>query len=135
MNKHICKAKTIDTGEWVYGYYVAVPEEHSYGKEMCHAIFTTDNEHICMGEYNDHGWYEVDPETVCRCIGKKDKNGNLIFEYDVLLGHKYDTPMTVVWDHDSAQFIVEYEMGAYGLCTNTVHGVDSLEIVCNINDI
>lgn len=87
MDKHICKAKDIKTGEWVYGYYVALPDEYSHGKDIVHAIFTLECEHVCMGECKDIGWHEVDPETVCQCTGLSDKNGTIIFENDCI-GHK-----------------------------------------------
>ena len=52
----ICKAKSIDTGEWVRGYYVAVPEEYGHG-QLCHAIFDPNKcEHVCMGEYKNGKW-------------------------------------------------------------------------------
>lgn len=87
MDKHICKAKDIETSEWVYGYYVAIPEEYGHG-ELVHAIFDPNKcEHIYMGEYKDYGWHEVDPETVCQCTGLSDKNGTIIFENDCI-GHK-----------------------------------------------
>lgn len=66
MDKHICKAKSLDKGEWVYGYYVALPDEFTYGEDIRHAILSLDCEHVCMGEYKDYGWHEVDPNTVCR---------------------------------------------------------------------
>lgn len=87
MDKYICKAKATGCawwskpGEWVYGYYVAIPDE--YCEDISHAIFTSECEHICYGEYKDWGWHEVDPETVCRCTGKEDKHGNPIFENDI----------------------------------------------------
>lgn len=84
MDKHICRAKDINTCEWVYGYYVAVPEEYGNG-ELVHAIFDPNKcEHICMGEYKDYGWHEVDPATVCRCTGMQDKNQKWIFENDII---------------------------------------------------
>ena len=66
MDKHICKAKRVDNGKWVYGYYVALPDEYTYGEDICHAILSLDCEHVCMGEYKDYGWYVVDQNTVCR---------------------------------------------------------------------
>lgn len=84
MNRHICRAKDINTSEWVYGYYVAVPEEYDHG-ELVHAIFDpNESEHICMGEYKDYGWHEVDPNTVCRYAGVEDKNGKPLFEHDIV---------------------------------------------------
>lgn len=80
-NEILFRGKCIDSGEWVYGYYVAVPEEYS-GK-LIHAIFDpNESEHICMGEYKDYGWHEVNPDTICRCTGLTDEHGNLIFEHD-----------------------------------------------------
>lgn len=89
MNNHICRAKDIYTGEWVYGYYVVVPEEYGHN-ELVHAIFDPNEcEHIGGGEYKDYGWYEVDPDTLCSCTTKKDKYGNSIFENDIC---KVDIP-------------------------------------------
>lgn len=90
MDKHICKAKDLNTGEWVYGYYVALPDEYTNGKDIVHAIFTLDCEHVCMGEYKDIGWHEVDPDTICRCTGMTefvmtDKSVNSpLFEGDIV---------------------------------------------------
>lgn len=81
---HICRAKDIDTGKWVYGYYLAIQEEYTHGQEITHAIFTSRCEHICMGEYKDYGWYEVDPKTVCRCTCLRDINDQYIFEHDIV---------------------------------------------------
>lgn len=93
LENHMCMAKTLDTGDWVRGYYVAVPEEFSRGTDICHAIFSQDNEHVCMGEYKDYGWYKVDPSSLCRFTGWKDSFGKPIFENDVVrfkCGNTYD---------------------------------------------
>lgn len=82
--RHICRAKDIHTKKWVYGYYVALPEEYSHGKDIVHAIFSLGCEHICMGEYKDYGWHEVDPTTVCLSTNHFDRHDNLIFENDIV---------------------------------------------------
>ena len=87
MSNRICRGKDIESNKWVYGYYVAVPDEYTHGKEIVHAIFDlAESEHVCAGEYKDYGWHEVNPDTVCGCTGIADKNGNMIFERDILHG-------------------------------------------------
>lgn len=97
MDKHICKAKDIKTSEWVYGYYVAIPEEYGHG-ELVHAIFDPNKcEHICMGEYKDYGWHEVDHDTICQCTGWCDSNKTLIFEKDIVEFVGASTHRDLIW--------------------------------------
>lgn len=97
MDKHICKAKDLNTGKWVYGYYVALPDEYTNGKDIVHAIFTLDCEHVCMGEYKDIGWYKIDPDTVCQCIGWHDSNKTPIFEKDIVEFVGPSTHRDLIW--------------------------------------
>lgn len=36
------------------------------------------------GDLEFENWYRVNPSTICQCTGLKDKNGNLIWENDIV---------------------------------------------------
>lgn len=66
MKEILFKAKRIDNGKWVYGYYM--------------------DRHGC--EIIEKGtWliFDVDENTICQYTGLTDKNGNKIWENDVAL--------------------------------------------------
>lgn len=78
MNQYMCKAKRRDNGKWVCGYYVMKED----------VIFKTKNHFILIQPEGESfaSWYPVDPDTLCRCTGVKDNDGNMIFEHDII-GH------------------------------------------------
>lgn len=70
----VCKAKSVDTKEWVVGYHVH--DEHDYILEnlelRAHGTAELVNAHVVLHD------------TISRCTGYNDKNGNLMFENDVI---------------------------------------------------
>jgi uncharacterized phage protein (TIGR01671 family) len=70
----------------------------------------------------DYVPYEVDPETICQCTGVKDKNGNLIWENDIVAyWDSYSTESglaeadcigKVVWDDETISFQVTNRLSA-----------------------
>lgn len=82
MDKHICRAKRVQDGVWVYGYYVCVPNK--YGHDLAHLIIEQECEYSSCGEFWWMDVHDVDPDTVCQCTGWCDSNKTLIFEKDII---------------------------------------------------
>ena len=75
MREILFKAKRINNGEWVVGQYVNTCYPGN-DKETGHFIVVYPNE-----------YHEIYTSTLCQFTGLCDKNGNKIWENDILMCH------------------------------------------------
>ena len=134
--RYLYKAKRIDNGEGVQGALLNGESHCRIGQEIKFSPYT---EHECkiVG-------YEVDRDTICQCTGLKDKNGNLIWENDILVGYLDDmypenaTYAQVIWDNngfytkeqdsDDISLMDEFDEKYFEVCGNIFDNPELLEV-------
>lgn len=78
MREILFKAKRVDNGEWVEGYYIR-DQYHIGGKDII--FYRKDSDRFTV--YTNI----IDIETLCQFTGLCDKNGKKIWENDILMCH------------------------------------------------
>lgn len=104
MREILFKAKRLDNGEWVEGYYLNIAK-------IKHFIFTgkikLDGALRCVIAPE---LTEVDPNTICQYTGLTDKNGKKIWENDIC-DRKEKYPEIVVFNEGDWQLDYSYVFG------------------------
>ena len=137
MREILFRAKRIDNGEWVEGYYI-----YHIKRTICpigDSVKPDDEQHVIMQDgFSDWNMprntvvFDIDPETVCQYTGLKDKNGKRIWENDIVSGYFNHKKITGFIKYGSnAVYYIEIE-GSYGIHLD--NSEDWLEVIGNIFD-
>ena len=129
MREILFKAKRVDNGEWVEGYYIkATHHWHEHGKhEDWIVIDTIQNGGWC----NVRGKYAIIPETLCEFTGLCDKNGNRIFEGDII---SFGLVKCVVkYNVENGRYML-YEKGIYKRDGFNIDTMQLKDVIGNIHD-
>lgn len=132
QDRYLFRGKRIDNGEWVEG----VPFEIE-GKTV---ILINDTENLLRTHYLEENMWtseiyaiEVDPSTICRCTGLKDKHGNLIWENDIVSYCDCTKEDYVIsWEQNKACF--EYQQYSCSMMNFDELSSCEVEVVGNVFD-
>ena len=98
-DRYLFKAKRLDNGEWIVGDL----SHHKTGKVFIKPL-----------NGSAISTCEVDKDTICQCIGLKDKNGKLIWENDII--HKqFYTDYDAYANSEAYTGRIQYEYGGWSV--------------------
>ena len=127
MTDTIFRGKRLDNGEWITGSLVTlngkINHMNTYIMDDCASVGMNDSGYT-LGYFK-----EVDPRTVGQYTGLTDKNGQKIFEGDIVTGYFDGEKITGTIVYGSnAQYYIERN-GLFGIYLDNSH--DWLDVIGN----
>ena len=136
MREILFRAKRADNGEWVEGYYI-----YHIKRTICpigDSVKPEDEQHVIMQDgFSDWNmprntvFFNIDPETVCQYTGVTDKNGNRIWENDIV---KIGANTLVRWNEKYAGWCLVQRVWMYEHFFGEAIDERDCEVVGNIFD-
>lgn len=128
-DRFLFRAKRVDNGEWVEGYYANVENEHYIVLEN---IEWDDDANMELPQF-----IKLSASTICQCTGSREMSGNRIYENDIITYGKYKGIVKFgLYDSKHLGFHIEWMKGyGYGyLRKDFPYWVPEIKVVGNVFD-